>query len=161
MKYSLEFYRNLKVGQIIYKIDFRDKISKHEIKSIEFSETIDKDGPKIEFFRIYADDSGNHSRNIEFDNSSPIYLNEQDILQNIFGASASSTFDCIRLEKALHSLRAHPDYEYETTEGPRKNWNQNPPEGNGWENNKDYHDGFERFDYHEEAYWRRKQIQEI
>lgn len=63
-----------------------------------------------------------------------------------------------RLESALHRRMAHPDYEYATTKGQRKAWDVTPPEqGDGpvWEMNKDYHDGWERFEYHEEAYWRR------
>lgn len=63
-----------------------------------------------------------------------------------------------RLESWLHSREMHPDFEYETTEGPRKSWdNQHiPPEGVGWERNNEYRDGWERFDYHEESYWRRR-----
>ncbi|WP_420032285.1 DUF6247 family protein [Streptomyces sp. cg28] len=64
----------------------------------------------------------------------------------------------------LHARRAHPDYEYATTEGPRKQWDDIdvPPhdeEGEpepGWERNTDAgRDGWERFDYTEESYWRR------
>ncbi|QDK01951.1 hypothetical protein SEA_VIBAKI_71 [Arthrobacter phage Vibaki] len=59
---------------------------------------------------------------------------------------------------ALHRDRRHPAYEYETTEGPRKSWNDydRPPEGDGWERNTDAgRDGWDRFDYTEESYWRR------
>ena len=68
-----------------------------------------------------------------------------------------------RLTRFLHSICKHPDYEYETTEGPRKYWEDadEPPEGDGWEVNVDEgRDGWERFDYHEEAYWRRKKERE-
>ncbi len=62
-----------------------------------------------------------------------------------------------RLEAFLHSRCTHPDYEYATTDGPRKSFDQHPPEGEGWEVNVDEgRDGWERFDYHEESYWRRK-----
>ena len=63
-----------------------------------------------------------------------------------------------RLEAWLHSRQMHPDYEYETTTGPRKAWDNCdvPPEGEGWERNTHRSDGFERFDYHEESYWMRK-----
>lgn len=51
-------------------------------------------------------------------------------------------------------------YEYATTTGPRKAWDNpdQPPEGEGWELDPDRgHPGesWERFDYHEERYWRR------
>jgi hypothetical protein len=65
----------------------------------------------------------------------------------------------------LHARRAHPDFEYRTTTGPRKQWDeQNTPpvdaDGNPdptWERNVDAgRDGWERFDYTEESYWRRR-----
>lgn len=63
-----------------------------------------------------------------------------------------------RLESFLHARQMHPDYEYETTKGPRKAFDDTvPPSGKGWERNTDYgRNGWERFDYHEEAYWKRK-----
>lgn len=64
-----------------------------------------------------------------------------------------------RLEAWLHSRSMHPDYEYETTDGPRKAWDSEmtPPLGGGWEvNSEEGRDGWERFDYHEERYWRRR-----
>jgi hypothetical protein len=64
-------------------------------------------------------------------------------------------------DEVLHSRLSHPDYEYETTTGGRKDGTAgDPPEGNGWEINKHYNDGFERFDYHEECYWMRKKYHE-
>lgn len=63
------------------------------------------------------------------------------------------------LESKLHEMQYHPDYEYETTDGPRKAWEfeDEPPEGKGWTRNVHKADnGWERFDYHEEAYWMRK-----
>lgn len=67
----------------------------------------------------------------------------------------------------LHAERRHPDYEYATTQGPRKQWDtaDQPPYGDdgepqpGWEANVDAGrpgQGWDRFDYHEEAYWRRR-----
>ena len=65
----------------------------------------------------------------------------------------------------LHARRAHPAYEYATTEGPRKQWDDAdvPPRDDngepesGWEPNTyaGCDDGWERFDYTEESYWRR------
>jgi hypothetical protein len=64
----------------------------------------------------------------------------------------------------LHDLESHPAYEYRTTTGARKQWDDvdRPPcdwEGEpepGWERNIDAgRDGWERFDYTEESYWRR------
>lgn len=65
----------------------------------------------------------------------------------------------------LHARFQHPDYAYRTTQGPRKQWenaNQPPCDDNGnperdWERNVDAGDqGWERFDYTEESYWRRR-----
>ena len=61
-------------------------------------------------------------------------------------------------DKELHAKHSHPAYEYETTEGQRKRWDDQdvPPEGEGWERNVDAgRDGWDRFDYTEESYWRR------
>lgn len=63
--------------------------------------------------------------------------------------------DLRRLHSILHRLEAHPDFEYATTKGPRKNWNGQVPEGDGWEKNTDKNGGWERFDFHEEEYYRR------
>ncbi len=62
----------------------------------------------------------------------------------------------VTLDEKLHSLREHPEYEYETTFCGRKCGSHEEPEGNGWKLNDDYNEGWERFDYHEETYWRRK-----
>lgn len=62
-------------------------------------------------------------------------------------------------KQQLHERFAHPGYEYATMQGPRKAWDNadDPPEGGGWERNTDAgRDGWERFDYHEESYWRRR-----
>lgn len=67
----------------------------------------------------------------------------------------------------LHALESHPAWEYRTTMGPRKQWDDIdvPPcdrEGEpepGWERNVDAgRDGWERFDYTEESYWRRPRL---
>lgn len=65
----------------------------------------------------------------------------------------------------LHQRRVHPAYEYRTTEGQRKRWDDadvppcdesGQPE-QGWELNTTSRDpdAWERFDYTEERYWRR------
>lgn len=70
------------------------------------------------------------------------------------------------VEARLHAERRHPDFEYATTHGPRKQWNdpERPPAGENsdpdytWQPNPDAGrpgQGWDRFDYHEEAYWRR------
>jgi hypothetical protein len=67
-------------------------------------------------------------------------------------------------ESELHARQAHPDWEYATTEGPRKHWDDidvRPAGEDGepdptWQRNTDAgRDGWERFDYTEESYWRR------
>lgn len=71
---------------------------------------------------------------------------------------ASACHGVIPTEQQLHRRFRHPNWEYETTEGQRKMWDdQNtPPVGDGWERNVDAgRDGWERFDYTEESYWRR------
>lgn len=66
----------------------------------------------------------------------------------------------------LHARFAHPAWEYRTTSGLRKQWDgiDDPPcddSGDpepGWERNLDAGmpgEGWERFDYTEESYWRR------
>jgi hypothetical protein len=63
------------------------------------------------------------------------------------------------LEEILHGLRAHPDYEYETTECGRKQFDDKGMPASGWEENiigGDPHSSWERFDYYEEHYWRRR-----
>lgn len=66
----------------------------------------------------------------------------------------------------LHALESHPAYEYRTTTGPRKQWadadvppcgaDGEPEPEPGWERNVDAgRDGWERWDYTEESYWRR------
>lgn len=62
-------------------------------------------------------------------------------------------------EAEQHRYCIHPEYEYATTEGQRKAWDDadTPPEGEGWERNTDKgRDGWERYDYTEESYWRRR-----
>jgi hypothetical protein len=66
----------------------------------------------------------------------------------------------------LHERRAHSCYEYATTEGQRKAWDYStePPRNEdgtvseGWEFNRTEAnpEAWERFDYHEERYWRRR-----
>lgn len=67
-------------------------------------------------------------------------------------------------ESVFHAQRAHPDWEYATTEGPRKRWDDidTPPTGDdgepdpSWQRNTDAgRDGWERFNHTEESYWRR------
>ncbi|MGW7726184.1 hypothetical protein ACWGJ6_22980 [Streptomyces canus] len=66
----------------------------------------------------------------------------------------------------LHARRSHPAFEYATTTGPRKQWDDldRPPAGESaspdctWERNVDAGrpgQGWDRFDYTEESYWRR------
>ena len=64
------------------------------------------------------------------------------------------------LRRRALRARTEPAWEYATTTGPRKQWDDpdRPPEGDGWE--LDYSRGhpgeaWERFDYHEERYWKR------
>lgn len=67
--------------------------------------------------------------------------------------------EVVKSDEELHNFCRHPDYEYETTQGPRKSWTDEDmePDGPRWERNVDRgRNGWERFDYHEESYWRRK-----
>ncbi|MER7953876.1 hypothetical protein [Streptomyces sp. NPDC096030] len=73
-------------------------------------------------------------------------------------------YDGNRPEGILHAECAHPDWDYATTQGPRKQWDDAdvpPADDNGepdhtWQRNTDAgNGGWERFDYTEESYWRR------
>jgi hypothetical protein len=82
--------------------------------------------------------------------------------------------DVDRLAFALHLHRAHPDFEYETTQTARKSspTRGSFPEGDGWEPNDvveghEYEDGvvvkkrwrnWERHEFHEDHYWRRRKV---
>lgn len=57
----------------------------------------------------------------------------------------------------LHQERVHPAYEYETVTVGRKSYEDDRPPGEGWERNITSVDpqGWERFDYTEDSYWRR------
>lgn len=69
----------------------------------------------------------------------------------------SDNKELVRLRAFLHECGQHPDFEYLTMKGPRKVFDDNPPPGDGWERNiEEGRDGWERFDYHEEGYWRRR-----
>lgn len=69
---------------------------------------------------------------------------------------ASDANELASLRQWLHRNRLHPGYEYATTQGPRKGFYLNAP-SEGWEPNIDVGRlGWERFDEHEEAYWRRR-----
>lgn len=70
-------------------------------------------------------------------------------------------------EQELHDLELHPDYEYATTTTARKSGESIMPEGDGWEPNdkvvagglgKPYRRNWERFDFTEDEYWRRKKL---
>lgn len=75
----------------------------------------------------------------------------------------------------LHRRRQHPGWEYATTETARKSGESRQPEGEGWEPNNIVECGWEtlpngtldlsspirwrnweRFDFHEEEYWKRR-----
>lgn len=79
----------------------------------------------------------------------------RDLLVLFDTYAARRADEASRLTKFLHSKRMHPDYEYDTVVEGRKQGDGHPPEGDSWEINKDYNDGFERFDFTEETYWRR------
>ena len=66
-----------------------------------------------------------------------------------------------KLTDALHERRCHPDFEYATTKVARKSGEIFKPEGDSWEPNTygpDPHSAWERFDFHEEYYWRRLKV---
>lgn len=67
----------------------------------------------------------------------------------------------LETDAELHARRAHPDWQYATTEGQRKAWDRSdePPDGEGWVRNREAgRDGWERFDFIEESYWRRPKV---
>lgn len=63
----------------------------------------------------------------------------------------------------LHARCSHPEWEYTTTEGPRKAWDDadQPPDGGGWERNIEVGwNGWEQYNLFEESYWRRRRTPE-
>lgn len=90
---------------------------------------------------------------------------ERDVVENVLlGGSAIRTEHASVQVSALGldaSQLEEIEYEYETTTGPRKAWDgvDTPPQGEGWELDPDRGRpgrSWERFDYHEERYWRRE-----
>ncbi len=74
-------------------------------------------------------------------------MNDQDLVELLL------------LRHYVHDRQCHPEYEYETTTGQRKAFyaENESPVGEGWERNLDCgRKGWERFEHHEESYWRRK-----
>lgn len=92
------------------------------------------------------------------------YFRVFNVMLNVWAAEDLSTVP----DAELHAAMRHPDFEYRTTEGPRKQWydvDVPPADNNGepdptWERNTDAgRDGWDRFDYTEESYWRRRKTQ--
>ena len=85
------------------------------------------------------------------------------VVEYVYRAEFETPFDYSKYsEKMLHQMRMHPDYEYKTTEGPRKRWDDDmrpPDDDDSWHVNTDAgHEGWERFDYTEERYWKRPKL---
>lgn len=85
--------------------------------------------------------------------------NHADSMHNLFEvyrSGASKSTSPPKSDAELHADEAHPEWEYETTKGPRKSWEMFPY-GPGWTANKHRgRDGWEHFDFHDEAYWMRR-----
>lgn len=83
----------------------------------------------------------------------------KDAAEASYAEHAARDHGATATEAQLHAGMRHPGWEYATTRGPRKQlWDylSEPPEGDGWELNKDAgRGGWEREDHHEEAYWKR------
>ncbi|MBD9700622.1 hypothetical protein IHE56_00655 [Streptomyces sp. ID01-12c] len=93
----------------------------------------------------------------------PLCPRPTELVRCLGHAYTDGNRETVRISQ-LHARHAHPDFEYRITNGPRKQWDASnvPPTGEngipepGWERNVDRGiDGWERFDYHEETYWRR------
>lgn len=88
--------------------------------------------------------------------------NVQKLVRTLGDTPLAANFDAL-VEKMGHdtqgapSLPAAEEYEYRTTTGPRKMWDQEPDlTKEGWELDVSQgREGWERFDNHEEMYWRR------
>lgn len=78
-------------------------------------------------------------------------------IRDSFDAGARAVLRLIADHEA--TVPSPPAYEYATTTGPRKSWTDEmrPPDDRpGWEVDvSEGRNGWERFDYHEERYWRR------
>lgn len=72
-----------------------------------------------------------------------------------------------KTEAELHATMSHPEWEYAITEGQRKAFDAGEPpdpyeHGTGWEVNREQgRDGWERFDFTEQAYWRRRRTEPL
>ena len=121
--------------------DYRAERQEHERAQREASDCQQRMGGLVA--KLVAELDGNIDRAAELLDASADYL---------------KVIADLETEAELHAHFACPGWEYETTEGQRKAWDRcnKPPEGEGWERNTDAgRDGWERFDYTEESYWRR------
>lgn len=85
----------------------------------------------------------------------------RDLGQNVYVCDREGQAEAILLLKLRPppAQSNHELWEYETTSGPRKSWYYAdvPPEGDGWiRDTTKGRDGWERFDFHEESYWKRR-----
>lgn len=92
-----------------------------------------------------------------FDNNIPDRV-EHNLkkLQDELNAGKTAKDELRALTSQLHAKQRHPDYEYTTVERGRKQGDDTPPDGYGWEMNTDFNgDGFSRDEWTDTYYWRR------
>lgn len=92
-----------------------------------------------------------------FDSNTPERVAENlQKLQDELNAGKTAKEELRALTSQLHSGQRHPDYEYTTVKRGRKQGDDTPPEGHGWEINVDINgDGFDRDDWNDIYFWRR------
>jgi hypothetical protein len=159
MKYSAEFYKDLKIGQTIYTL-YNHKIYPTTIREIDFKYSLVNDEEKMSgiYIKSYNENIGYSS----FYNDDAIYLNYEDFFK-LFPPSYHSLYEkksekeyIQKLEKVLHRLCEHPDYQYESVCSTIHYDNIPSPEGEGWEVNSDLNDGFDIFSCYIRKHWRRR-----
>lgn len=104
--------------------------------------------------RLYHQGAERHPSGIEI-------VADERIPEDVAGIVSGGSAEVLKLpeREPAHERFAEPGWEYATTEGPRKQWDaaEVPPQGDGWERNTDAgRGGWDRFDYTERSYWRRR-----
>lgn len=146
----------------------RAKVRELDVKVAEL--TGERDRPPagdLPFRFAVATVADNYENSVQLDTSSEthwITADEADALAGKLREQAAVARSVERVGESTvmqHDVAdpevPEPEWEYATTTGPRKGWDPTPPSGDGWEPDKsDGRDGWERFDDHEEAYWKRR-----
>ena len=126
--------------------------------AVMFSDTAVEQAAKALCAAEFPEVSPTYAWNVQFEDGQRHY---RELARTAIRAALTATEGSkavAETDQELHAARRHPLWEYATTEGQRKSWDDadTPPDGDGWERNTDAgRNGWDRFDYTEESYWRR------